>query len=763
METETKTNIETEIIQNNKGFNEIEKFVYEMNGDIIFNYIIDDCIIDAILICHKCFNKYETQFEYPMNISDQIDFGQCFCRKDQNFDKNIIKFGKIIEEYPNYIIYENGNIFNYINKNIMKPSKQSYYYVVSLTKKINNKNITDNNIKVHQLVAKKFIPNSNNKPYVDHIDGFSNNNHINNLRWTTCSENTQNCKKKKNGSSIFKGVRLSTNKLRWELHFYGQYLNSFQDEKEAALEYDKLAREEFGEFARCNFHENGEINPDIKMDYIEYLKNPNAKDENGCFISHRQIIIKEITIDNNMEYKIIENFSRYRIYPDGSIYSCIKMQFLLGYINKNGYIHVKIISDKCIKKSFQVHRLIAKCFIPNPENKPVVDHINGLPYINNVNNLRWATHLENSTNTNKSNIRKSSSKYKGVSKICNGNWMAKINHIYIGLYKTEKEASNAYDEYALKLWGEYSKLNSNISPEKEISNISVKQFINHSYKIHFILALYKNEYCNIADKIIYENDIYFDDNNEYKCVYKENNDYKIRFSIFNTKYTLSKVSNKKKAVIMLDLFYIDVLEIYDRINLKDLINIYEKYLCTRDVPDINQVIHIIRNADKIISQNYDKTNDEMMAIFEPIIYTFKNKQEILRQKYAITDISSYQIKNKNKNKNEYFKIEKIDNDQYGEYVILTLFPKYKIYKNGKIYGIKNLPLYERLRNGTTSIDMVNIYGKKCTFKVDILIANIFIPNPDNKQKVGHKDDFINNNVENLFWCTEVEFSKLKKN
>lgn len=43
----------------------------------------------------------------------------------------------------------------------------------------------------------------------------------------------------------------------------------------------------------------------------------------------------------------------------------------------------------------KVHRLVAQKFIPNPENKPIVDHINSDKQNNHISNLRWATHSEN--------------------------------------------------------------------------------------------------------------------------------------------------------------------------------------------------------------------------------------------------------------------------------------------------------------------------------------------------------------------------------
>lgn len=72
---------------------------------------------------------------------------------------------------------------------------------------------------------------------------------------------------------------------------------------------------------------------------------------------------------------------------------------------ERGYCRLSIKING-VKKHFAVHRLVALAFIPNPENKPQVDHIDNNKENNRFDNLRWVTNEENSKARSEYNRRK---------------------------------------------------------------------------------------------------------------------------------------------------------------------------------------------------------------------------------------------------------------------------------------------------------------------------------------------------------------------
>ena len=103
-----------------------------------------------------------------------------------------------------------------------------------------------------------------------------------------------------------------------------------------------------------------------------------------------------------MEYKRIKNFKNYYVGSDGNMYKDCGgtrgLKRLKGMPNSGGYRAVVMVENG-YKERYLIHRLVAMYFIPNPDNKPYVDHIDGDKLNNAVDNLRWATPKENTNNS----------------------------------------------------------------------------------------------------------------------------------------------------------------------------------------------------------------------------------------------------------------------------------------------------------------------------------------------------------------------------
>jgi len=94
-----------------------------------------------------------------------------------------------------------------------------------------------------------------------------------------------------------------------------------------------------------------------------------------------------------MKRKTIKNYSNYEIDEEGRVYSKVTGIEKKRYKVK-GYYLVTLF-DKGKKQSKLVHRIVAESFIPNPKNKRCVNHKDSNKLNNNLSNLEWMTHKEN--------------------------------------------------------------------------------------------------------------------------------------------------------------------------------------------------------------------------------------------------------------------------------------------------------------------------------------------------------------------------------
>jgi len=99
-----------------------------------------------------------------------------------------------------------------------------------------------------------------------------------------------------------------------------------------------------------------------------------------------------------MRMKTADMFGGLYVVTDtGQLYSNRTNKWLSPSTDKYGYTYY-VISINGERKTIKAHRMVAQCFIPNPENKPTVDHINGDRRDNRIENLRWATWKEQQDN-----------------------------------------------------------------------------------------------------------------------------------------------------------------------------------------------------------------------------------------------------------------------------------------------------------------------------------------------------------------------------
>lgn len=97
----------------------------------------------------------------------------------------------------------------------------------------------------------------------------------------------------------------------------------------------------------------------------------------------------------------------YAVTSCGKVWSYRRQKFLSPAKIPNGYYHVVLqCKEKNINITKMIHRLVAEAYIDNPYCKDTVDHIDGNPENNNVNNLQWLTQTENSVKRKREKVCK---------------------------------------------------------------------------------------------------------------------------------------------------------------------------------------------------------------------------------------------------------------------------------------------------------------------------------------------------------------------
>lgn len=150
-------------------------------------------------------------------------------------------------------------------------------------------------------------------------------------------------------------------------------------------------------------------------------------------------------------WKPIEHFPNYNVSNFGNVKNVRTNRVLQPVRLKKQYgyecFHVKLYNESR-KKGYnnKVHRLVAIAFIPNPQSKPLVDHIDRNTSNNHVSNLRWADKQENAMNSKQRSDNKTGHKNVFFNTHAK-KYQVSVSHKYVGVFSTIDDAIKARDDY----------------------------------------------------------------------------------------------------------------------------------------------------------------------------------------------------------------------------------------------------------------------------------------------------------------------------
>ena len=159
---------------------------------------------------------------------------------------------------------------------------------------------------------------------------------------------------------------------------------------------------------------------------------------------------------NQEIWKSISGYLNYEVSSFGRVRNATTGRILKERMRKK-YPAVDLYS-KGVRKTFDIHRLVASEFLEKVDGCNFVDHINGVKNDNIFTNLRWCTNAQNGANRTKQ--KNNTMGYKGVSRH-GKRYQAQISKngkaYCLGTFDTKEEAHDAYKQKAIELFGEFAK------------------------------------------------------------------------------------------------------------------------------------------------------------------------------------------------------------------------------------------------------------------------------------------------------------------
>ena len=278
---------------------------------------------------------------------------------------------KELEGFSNYKISNSGKVWSkhYNREMSLKPDLPGYVRM-----ELRNDDGKPQNYLVHRLVALTFIPNPEKKSTVNHKNHNRADNRVENLEWATMAEQNNHSRKVSKEVSRLIGARAV-----WRCSLNGEKIEIYETLKDAAkwILDNKGNKDAWKNISNvCN----------NRVDTAYGFKWVYDTSQENIF---------ENEIWKNIPKELIKGYTGYKISDQGRIKNP-KGRFLKGNIHPKGYKSVAIgrTSDK--GGIYQIHRLVAKVFLPNYYGKPFVNHKDHNKANCKLYNLEWVTPQENS-------------------------------------------------------------------------------------------------------------------------------------------------------------------------------------------------------------------------------------------------------------------------------------------------------------------------------------------------------------------------------